>query len=118
MVKHRNPVLVIVFTILTLGIYGLYWVVATTKELRGLTTKAPNPWAVVLFLVPFVNFVVAVWYYWKYSTAIEEISGFQTALLFVLWIVFSPAAVVIAQMQLNKKAVVTRAGVAKAAVAA
>lgn len=106
MVKHRNPVLVIVFTVLTLGIYGIYWMVSTTKELRSLKTDAPNPWALVLFLIPLVNILVALWYYWKYSAAVEEISGFGAVLLFLLWIVFSPAAVVIAQIKLNKKAAV------------
>jgi len=108
MVKHRNPVMVIVLTVITLGIYGIYWVVSTTKELRSLKADAPNPWALVLFIIPLVNIIVALWYYWKYSGAVEEISGFSAVLLFLLWIVFSPAAVVIAQIQLNKRAAVAR----------
>ena len=118
MVKHRNPVLVIVFSVITLGIYGIYWLVSTTKELRRLKADAPNPWALLLFLIPLVNIFVALWYYWKYSAAIEEISGFSAVLLFLLWIVFPPAAVVIAQIQLNKKAAVTRPRAAKAMAAA
>jgi RsiW-degrading membrane proteinase PrsW (M82 family) len=118
MVKHRNPAVVIVLTVITLGIYGIYWVVSTTKELRSLKADAPNPWALVLFIIPLVNIIVALWYYWKYSGAVEEISGFSAVLLFLLWIVFSPAAVVIAQIQLNKKAAVTRPSAAKAMAAA
>lgn len=45
MVKYRNPVLVIVFSIITLGIYGIYWLVSTTNELRRITSSAPNPMA-------------------------------------------------------------------------
>jgi cytochrome bd-type quinol oxidase subunit 2 len=104
MVKYRNPVLVIVFSIITLGIYGVYWLVSTTNELRRLTSTAPNPWSLLLLLVPVVGFFVAIWYYWKYSAAIGEISNFESWLLFILWILVSPAAMVIAQIELNKKA--------------
>jgi hypothetical protein len=43
MVKYRNPVMVLIFSIITLGIYAIYWVVSTTNELRTLTSTAPNP---------------------------------------------------------------------------
>ena len=106
MVKHRNPVLVILFTVLTLGIYGIYWVVSTTKELRSLTPNAPNTWALALFIVPIVNIFVALWYYWKYSVALEAVSGFSAIGLFLLRLVCSPVAVIITQVELNKKATV------------
>ncbi len=104
MVKYRNPVLVIVFSIITLGIYSIYWLVSTTNELRRLKDTAPNPWALLLLLVPVVNFFVELWYYWKYSAAIGDISNFESWLLFILWLLVSPAAMVIAQIELNKKA--------------
>ncbi len=104
MVKYRNPILVIVFSIITLGIYSIYWLVSTTNELRRLTHTAPNPRALLLLLVPLVGFFVAIWYYWKYSEAIGEISNFESWLLFILWLLVSPAAMVIAQIELNKKA--------------
>jgi len=104
MVKYRNPVLVIVFSIITLGIYSIYWLVSTTNELRKVTSSAPNPWFLLLVLVPLVNIFVALWYYWQYSAAIGEISDFEPVLLFILWLIISPVAMVIAQIQLNKKA--------------
>ena len=104
MVKYRNPVLVIVFSIITLGIYAIYWLVSTTNELRRIASSAPNPWLLLLLLVPAVNIFVGFWYYWKYSKAIGEISDFEPVLLFVLWIIISPVAMIIAQIQLNKKA--------------
>lgn len=104
MIKRRNPVLVIVFSIITLGIYAIYWLVSTTNELRRTTSSAPNPWMILTFLIPFLQIVFALWYYWKYSAAIKDISGFETWVLFLLWIIFSPAAMIIAQIQLNKKA--------------
>ena len=104
MVKYRNPVLVIVFSIITAGIYSIYWLVSTTNELRRLTPTAPNPWSLLLLLVPLVNIFVGFWYYWKYSKAVGEISNFESWLLFILWIIVSPAAMIIAQIELNKKA--------------
>ena len=104
MVKYRNPFLVIVFGIITFGIYSIYWLVSTTNELRGLTSTAPNPWHLLWILVPFVGFFVQLWYYWQYSAAIEEISDFSGVLLFVLWLIISPVAMIIAQIQLNKRA--------------
>jgi len=104
MVKYRNPVLVIVFSIITLGIYSIYWLVSTTNELRKVTSSAPNPWFLLLVLVPLVNIFVVLWYYWQYSVAIGEISNFESWLLFILWLLVSPAAMVIAQIELNKKA--------------
>jgi H+/Cl- antiporter ClcA len=104
MVKYRNLVLIIVFSIITLGIYAIYWLVSTTNELRRMTSSAPNPWFLLLLLVPVVDIFVAFWYYWKYSKAIREISDFEPVLLFVLWIIISPVAMIIAQIQLNKKA--------------
>jgi len=104
MVKYRNPVLIIVFSIITVGIYSIYWLVSTTNELRRLTSTAPNPWSLLLLLVPLVNIFVGFWYYWKYSKAVGEISNFESWLLFVLWLIVSPAAMVVAQIELNKKA--------------
>jgi len=103
MVKYRNPVLVILFTIITLGIYGIYWLVSTTNELRRLTSIAPDPLALFLLLIPVLNIFVGIWYYWKYSKAVEEISGVQAILLFLFWIVFSPVSMIITQVELNKK---------------
>ena len=104
MVKYRNPVLIIVFSIITVGIYSIYWLVSTTNELRRLTSTAPNPWALLLLLIPVVDFFVALWYYWKYSKAVGEISNFESWLLFVLWLIVSSATMVVAQIELNKKA--------------
>ena len=104
MVKYRNLVLIIVFSIITLGIYAIYWLVSTTNELRRMTNSAPNPWFLLLLLVPVVDIFVFLWYYWKYSKAIGEISDFESVLLFILWIIISPVAMIISQIQLNKKA--------------
>jgi len=102
-IKRRNPFLVFLFSLITAGIYWIYWLVSTTKELRRNTDSAPNPWLILLFFVPLVNIIVMLIYYWKYSKAINELSGFSKAGLFVLWILFWPIAMIISQIELNKK---------------
>jgi uncharacterized membrane-anchored protein len=54
-VKYRHPVLVIIFWIITFGIYGIYWLVSTASELKRIKAKdAPEPmwilWMIVLAL--------------------------------------------------------------------
>jgi len=104
-IKRRNPVLVLIFSIITLGIYTIYWLVSTTNELRRNTQSAPNPWLILLFLIPIVNIIVSIVYYWKYSKAINELTGFSTAGLFILMFFLSIIGIIVAQVQLNKKAV-------------
>lgn len=103
-VKERNPWVVLLLSLITLGIYGIYWIVATTNELREKSDEAPSPWLLLLFLIPLVNFFVMIYYYWKYSSAINELTGFSKAGLFILWLFVNPAAMVVSQYQLNKVA--------------
>ena len=107
MVKYRNPVLVILFSILTLGIYAIYWLVSTTNELRRLTSVAPDPLALFLLLISILNIFVWIWYFWKYSSAVEAVSGFRAIVLFIFWLVFPPVAMIITQVGLDKKVQVT-----------
>ncbi len=39
--KQRNPALVIIFSIITCGIYEFYWIVATTNEVQN-KLKSPD----------------------------------------------------------------------------
>ena len=103
-IKRRNPFLVFLFSFITFGIYLLYWLYSTTKELKGNTKSAPEPWMVFLFLIPIINFVVAILFYWKYSKAINELTGFSNVLLFILWLLFWPVGMILSQIELNKKA--------------
>ena len=103
-IKRRNPFLVFLFTLITLGIYGIYWLVSTTRELQRTTQSAPKPWWLWLLLIPLVGYVVRIVYYWKYSKALEELSGFSAIGMFVLWILLSPVAMILAQIELNKHA--------------
>ncbi|MBW2979455.1 hypothetical protein DRZ77_01370 [Candidatus Woesearchaeota archaeon] len=126
MVKYRNPALVIVFTLITFGIYGLYWLVSTAKELHELKVKdAPNPMLVVwAFLISifgsianafgvfvgvilvFIAVGLMISYYWKYSKAIEQLSKgkYSFVLLFIFFIAFAFVSIALSQVTLNSYA--------------
>ncbi len=109
MVKHRNPIMVIVLFIITFGIYGLYWVYSTSDELIRLTNKNASAvlW-LVLALIPILN-LITIWYH---SQAVTEVSkmegreggGINGVLLFIIWLIFWPIAIFISQQELNRHA--------------
>ena len=81
--KERNPILVLVFGLITLGIYSWYWAVKTKGEMNKLGEKIPTAW---IWLIPIVG---SIWWYWKYSEGVEHVSNGKTnaILAFILlWI--------------------------------
>lgn len=77
--QKRNPFAVFAFTMLTFGIYGVYWEVKTKGEMNTLGAQIPTAW---LILVPFVN----IWWMWKYSEGVEHVTSgkYSTVLTFLL----------------------------------
>ncbi len=100
-VKKRNPIFVVVASIVTFFIYALYWFYATRNELNQLTGGKTGAllWTIGLF-VPLVNIYVI----WKYCEAVEIASkkAKDKLLLIVLWIVILPVAQYVIQEELNK----------------
>ncbi|MFA5794464.1 MAG: DUF4234 domain-containing protein [Candidatus Brocadiia bacterium] len=99
MVKHRNVVLVYIFSIITFGIYYLYWVVSTKNEINRLGAKIPTAW---LIIVPIANI------YWAYKYCegfAQNVKKDNNALLwFILYIIVSIVMPAIIQSELNKLA--------------
>lgn len=107
-VKYRDMWLQVILFIITLGIYSIYWFYQTAHELADLGNDQdaePGLWTVLLF-IPFGAF----YSYYKYSQLYEKVSTekMNKWILFILWIVFSPAVWFIVQMELNKRATVNR----------
>jgi hypothetical protein len=65
--KPRNPALVIIFSIVTLGIYALYWFVKTKREMNSIGVSIPTAW---LIIIPFVN----IYWLWKYCDGVEVVT--------------------------------------------
>lgn len=98
-IKRRNPALVIIFTIITFGIYGIYWFVKTKNEINSLGANIPTAW---LLIIPIANL------YWDYKYA-EGFSNYvkkdnNAVLWFLLFFFVAPVAVIIFQIELNKLA--------------
>ncbi len=103
-VKNRNMGVQILLIIVTCGIYGIYWFYQTAMELKSLANDqeaSPGLWTVLLF-IPFGSFFSC----YKYSELYEKASTekFNLWVLFILWLVFTPAVWFIVQMELNKRA--------------
>ena len=112
--KLRNPILVVIFTIITLGIYQIYWWYSANRELadygrsRGVEDLGDDPVKSTLALFPGALIVVpAIWTTvttFKRIQAAQRLNG-QTPingwLGFVLVLVFSPALVGYMQSGLN-----------------
>ena len=77
--KKRSVIGVVLFPLLTFGIYGLYWFVSTKKELNAQGASIPTAW---LIIIPIAN----IWWMWKYYEAAEQVTNKKVngILMFVL----------------------------------
>ncbi len=98
MVKERDPMMVLVFMFLTCGLYMLYWLYETSKELTELGAELPTIWFI---FIPFVNY----YYLYKYLEEWYRIVKYKEQdfmMILILGIVFSPIVVYWVQIELNK----------------
>ena len=89
--------------IVTFGIYMIYRFYVTSREMTEYKKLdgCPGLWTFLLF-VPFG----ALYSYWKHSQAVEALTDgkYNGILMFVFWLVFSPAVWALTQIELNKLA--------------
>ncbi len=98
-VKEKNPFLVLILSILTLGIYHIWWFIETKKEMELGGVDLPgfgyliNPVTTIYFLYK---------YFEAFSTQIKKDSApkFWTLLYITCW----PVAVILIQTELNRVA--------------
>ncbi len=97
--KHRDIFAVIVLTIVTLGIYGIVWMVKTKNEMNSLGAEIPTAWWII---VPIAN----IWWLWKYSVGVEKVTkGKITGILaFVVMWLLAVIGMAILQSEFNKLA--------------
>ena len=60
MIQKRDIVVVYLLTIITFGIYGIYWSVKTKEEIKSLGADIPTAW---LLIIPIAN----IYWLYKYS---------------------------------------------------
>lgn len=100
-IKYRNIFLVYLFSIITFGIYTIYWFVQTKNEMNSLGADIPTAW---LIIVPIANLY---WFY-KYCEAfsIYVKKDNNPILWFILYIVAGIIIPALVQSELNKLAMV------------
>ena len=97
MIQKRDVVMVYVLTIITFGIYGIYWSVKTKDELNSLGGDIPTGW---LLIIPIANIYWLYKYSEAYSTKLKkDNNGILWFIVFWLIGIIMPAIV---QSDLNK----------------
>ncbi len=82
--QRRDPLMVAVLSIVTLGIYALVWYVKTKREMNTQGAQIPTAW---LIIIPIVN----IYWLWKFSEGVETVTkgGLSGAVAFLLLILLS-----------------------------
>jgi hypothetical protein len=114
-VKIRGPLWAAVFSLVTLGIYSIYWIYATAKDLSQYGKAkgrdlGQNPTMTLLaitlgWLLLFIPPIVAFYRQAKRIQQAQHLNGVQPYngwLALVLYLVFSPAYFGYVQSELNK----------------
>ncbi|PSQ50809.1 hypothetical protein BRD15_00920 [Halobacteriales archaeon SW_6_65_15] len=71
----------VLFTVVTLGLYTIYWTYKTAKMLDRGTDQSLSP---ILTFIPFVNIIV----YWQISKAGEAVTEQDAMPVFLLFLFF------------------------------
>ena len=114
--KIRNPLGVIGLSIITLGIYTIFWYYFVNKELAEIgranntdecgTSPGTSVLAITLGIFIIVPPFVSIYNTCKRLAAAERLTGtpqgMEPGLLFILWIFLSPVAEYIFQSNMNK----------------
>lgn len=77
--RNRSVLGVVLLPLVTLGIYGLYWLVSTKGELNQKGASIPTAW---LLIIPLIN----LYWLWKYYEGAEQVTDGKVSgvLMFVL----------------------------------
>lgn len=112
MVKERNVALSAIFTVITFGIYGIYWFVCMTDEALGLSEEEGAS-GILAFIFNIITFGFYGWYWAykmgdrieiaKHKRGITDGSSNNGVLYLVLSIFgFGLIAYILIQLELNK----------------
>ena len=97
--QKRSPVMVVILSVITCGIYGLWWYVTTKGEMNAKGAQIPTAWMII---VPILN----LYWEWKFGEGVEKVTnkgmGAGTAFLLLLFLGIIGAAII--QSELNKVA--------------
>jgi hypothetical protein len=95
--KRVDPIMLVVLSIVTFGIYALIWYVNTKDQMNALGAKIPTAW---LLIVPIANF----FWLWKFSDGVELVTNrkMEGVMAFIMLCLLSVIGMAIVQDSLNK----------------
>lgn len=96
-IARRGVLFVILASIVTLGIYVIYWSVITRRDIVSRGGDIPTAW---LIIIPFAN----IYFFYKYSKAAAQLfkKPGDWGVYFVFFVLFSFVAVALVQGEFNK----------------
>lgn len=91
----------VLFTIVTFGLYGIYWWYSTHQQFAEATNTDLDPTIqTVLYILP----PLSLYAIWKFSNEAELVAGQSGTVLFLLFLVFPPAGWFLVQSGINEMA--------------
>lgn len=98
--KKRSLALAIVFSIITFGIYGIYWFVCLTNDSNTLCPEHKTAGGGLAFLFSIISFGIY-GLYWNYKLG-QKVGGSPVAYLILALIGFGWINFLLAQSAINK----------------
>lgn len=98
--KKRNVALAIIFTIITIGIYGIYWFVCLTNDSNTLCPEQKTASGGLAFLFTIISLGIY-GFYWNYKLG-EKVGGSGILYLILSLIGFGWVNYILAQCAINK----------------
>lgn len=93
--RKQNPLAVFLLSIITFGIYGIFWLARTRGEMVRKGAEIPTTW---LIIIP----IVQLWYYWKWSAGVNFVTKKLDAILvFILILLLGSIGFAIVQDSFN-----------------
>ena len=95
--RNRSVFLVLVLSIVTVGIYSLYWLVSTKNEMNRLGARIPTAW---LLIVPIAN----IYWLWRFSEGVGRTTREQMTgpVAFLLLFLLSYIGMMVVQASFNQ----------------
>jgi len=97
MIKRRNILAIYLLTLITFGIYLIYWLVQTKKEMNSLGAAVPTAW---LLIIPIANIFWGYKYCEAFAVYVKKDNN--TILWFLVYFLIGIIMPAIIQSELNK----------------
>ena len=102
MIKKRNVGLAVLFTIITFGIYGIYWFICLTNDSNKVNPEQATASGGRALLFTIISFGIY-GFYWNYKLGVKVADGGALYLILSL-IGFGWVNYILGQLEINKHA--------------